>query len=51
VSFTYEPDSRMEAWMFEESQSNNPNTNMNIYFYRDFFQNRRSDVMQLKQTR
>lgn len=51
VSFTYEPDSRMEAWMFEESQSNNPDTNMNSYFYRVFFQNRRSDVMQLKQTR
>lgn len=49
VSLTYKSDSRVGAWMLEESQGNQPATKINSYFYQDFFQSRRNDVSRLKE--
>ena len=51
VAYTSGADSRMNAWMFEESQTNQPDTRINSPFYQSFFQSRASDVRRLKQSR
>ena len=51
VDYTSGPDSRMNAWMFEESQTNHPDTRIKSPFYQSFFQSRASDVKRLKQSR